>query len=31
VPIWLNVVLGLIALCMAFWMGTIFRRHRPIL
>ena len=31
VPIWASLIVGGIALGMAAWMGTIFRRHRPLL
>ena len=31
VPLWLSGVVGIFALFLAFWMGTILRRHRPLL
>ena len=31
VPLWISAAVGLFALFMAFWMGTIVRRHRPLI
>jgi len=31
VPIWLSAIVGVLALLMAFWLGAILRRSRPVL
>ena len=31
VPIWLSVIGGVVAAFMAFWLGSMLRRHRPII
>ena len=29
IPTWISFIIGLAALLMAFWLGSIVRRHRP--